>query len=88
MCKRCYIYLHHGGSYTILVFGLFNFVVLYSCYLNVTETVKDLIRFLKRDDDSCAIRRELGEMEILQKDLIPIIKHYSDDRILLETVTR
>lgn len=58
------------------------------CFLNVTETVKDLIRFLKRDDDSCAIRRELGEMEILQKDLIPIIKHYSDDRILLETVTR
>ena len=53
------------------------------------ESVKDLIRFLKRDnEDSCEIRRQLGDTAILQKNLIPIVKHYSDDRILLETVLR
>lgn len=52
------------------------------------ETVKDLIRFLKREDESCDIRRQLGAAQILQNDLLPIIKQYSDDRVLWETVIR
>lgn len=54
----------------------------------MTETVKDLIRFLKREDESCDIRRQLGAAQILQNDLLPIIKQYSDDRVLWETVIR
>ncbi|XP_048237661.1 protein timeless homolog isoform X2 [Haliotis rufescens] len=52
------------------------------------ETVKDLIRFLKREDDTCDIRRQLGHAQILQKDLIPILKHYQDEATLFETVLR
>lgn len=52
------------------------------------ETVKDLIRFLKREDETCDIRRQLGHAQILQNDLIPIIKTFKDDRILWETVIR
>ncbi|KAK2149955.1 hypothetical protein LSH36_429g01017, partial [Paralvinella palmiformis] len=53
-------------------------------------TVKDLIRFLKREDESCDIRRQLGHSQILQRDLVPIIKQYNDkeDRLLLETILR
>lgn len=53
-----------------------------------TETVKDLIRFLRREDESCGIRRDLGHTQIVQKDLIPIIKEYKDDDVLLDTVLR
>ncbi|XP_022340668.2 protein timeless homolog [Crassostrea virginica] len=52
------------------------------------ETVKDLIRFLKRDDETCDIRRQLGEACILQKDIVPILKQYYSDRVLLEAVIR
>ena len=54
----------------------------------ISETVKDLIRFLKREDDSCDIRRQLGHAQILQNDLLLIVKHYSQDRALFETVVR
>ena len=50
--------------------------------------MKDLIRFLKREDETCEIRRQLGQSQILQKDLINIIKQYKDERVLLETVLR
>ncbi|XP_067687307.1 protein timeless homolog [Haliotis asinina] len=52
------------------------------------ETVKDLIRFLKREDETCDIRRQLGHAQILQTDLIPILKHYKDETTLFETVLR
>ena len=39
-----------------------------------SESVKDLIRFMKRDDDLCTIRRQLGSASILQTDLLPIVK--------------
>ena len=56
----------------------------------VSETVKDLIRFLKREDDYCDIRRQLGYSQILQRDLLPVIKQYKEeeDRVLLETILR
>ena len=50
--------------------------------------MKDLIRFLRYDNDCCDIRRQLGEAEIVSRDLLPIIKQYHDDRILFDTVIR
>lgn len=58
------------------------------CLILSSETVKDLIRFLKRDDETCDIRRQLGEACILQKDIVPILKQYYSDRVLLEAVIR
>ena len=55
---------------------------------SVLETVKDLIRLLRYDNDSCDVRRQLGEVEIVSRDLLPIIKQYHDDRILFDTVIR
>uniref|UniRef100_A0A0L8FYM3 Timeless N-terminal domain-containing protein n=1 Tax=Octopus bimaculoides TaxID=37653 RepID=A0A0L8FYM3_OCTBM len=52
------------------------------------ESVKDLIRCLRRDDDTCCIRRQLGQAEIVQSDLLPLIKEYKSDRSLFETVIR
>jgi timeless len=47
-----------------------------------------LIRFLKREDDSLDIRRELGNAEILQNDLLHIIKWYPNDEKLFDVVIR
>ena len=57
----------------------------FQCFL---ETVKDLIRFLKREDETCDIRRQLGHAQILQNDLIHVIKQYKEDTVLWETVIR
>ncbi|KAK3595063.1 hypothetical protein CHS0354_043159 [Potamilus streckersoni] len=51
------------------------------------ETVKDLIRFLKREDD-CDIRRQLGDAQIVQNDLLPILKQYDDEADLWEATVR
>ena len=50
--------------------------------------MKDLIRFLKREDETCDIRRQLGHAQILQNDLIHVIKQYKEDTVLWETVIR
>ena len=55
---------------------------------HLTETVKDLIRFLRRDTNECAIRRQLGHAQIVQNDLIPIIKFYPEDKVLFETTIK
>ncbi|BFZ22565.1 hypothetical protein BsWGS_25604 [Bradybaena similaris] len=52
------------------------------------ETVKDLIRFLRRDTDTCDIRRQLGHAQILQNDLIPMVIFYHEDKTLFETVIK
>jgi timeless len=52
------------------------------------ECVKDLIRFLRRDDDSHQLRRSLGQIGVVQSDLIPLLRDYSDDEELLELVLR
>lgn len=52
------------------------------------ESVKDLIRCLRRDDDTCSIRRQLGHAEIVQSDLLPLIKEYKSDRNIFDTVIR
>ncbi|XP_060068073.1 protein timeless homolog [Ylistrum balloti] len=52
------------------------------------ETVKDLIRFLKREDETCDIRRQLGHAQIVQSDLLPLVKQHHDERQLFETLIR
>nr|XP_054752328.1 protein timeless homolog [Lytechinus pictus] len=52
------------------------------------ETIKDLIRFLKREDETCSIRRQLGHAQILQNDLIPLTKQFSKEEELFETTIR
>ena len=50
--------------------------------------MKDLILFLKKEDESCDIRRQLGHAQILQNDLVPILKEYKDDKNLFDTILR
>ncbi|XP_025082502.1 protein timeless homolog isoform X2 [Pomacea canaliculata] len=52
------------------------------------ETVKELIRFLRREDDTCDIRRQLGDAQILQKDLVPLVKQYHNDKPIFDAVIR
>ncbi|XP_072020658.1 protein timeless homolog [Amphiura filiformis] len=52
------------------------------------ETVKDLIRFLRREDDTVEIRRQLGNAQILQNDLIYLLKQFHKETELFETCTR
>ncbi|RDD45345.1 Protein timeless-like protein [Trichoplax sp. H2] len=50
-------------------------------------TIKDLIRFLRRDDDNQVVRRQLGKSFIIKNDLIPIIKcHWKDAELLSLTI--
>ena len=53
-----------------------------------SETVKDLIRFLKREDEFCDIRRQLGHAQIVKNDLISLVKQYKSEPVLWETVIR
>ncbi len=62
--------------------------ILYWQNSSISESVKDLIRFLKREDETCAIRQQLGGAQILQNDLLPILKNYKDNAILWETTVR
>nr|CAD7447612.1 unnamed protein product [Timema bartmani] len=52
------------------------------------ETIKDLIRYLRRDDENHEIRRHLGEAKMLQMDLIPIFKGYWERSDLFDVVLR
>lgn len=53
-----------------------------------TEAIKDLIRYLRRDDDTHAIRRYLGETRIVQKDLIKIFVEHADKTELWNVLLR
>nr|AUI80375.1 timeless 2 [Euphausia superba] len=52
------------------------------------ETVKDLIRYLKKDDESHEIRRALGETRVLQTDLIHLLRECSNDDELFDVTLR
>nr|XP_034959576.1 protein timeless homolog [Zootoca vivipara]XP_034959585.1 protein timeless homolog [Zootoca vivipara] len=52
------------------------------------ESVKDLIRYLRHEDETRDIRRQLGAAQILQNDLIPIIVQYPQDKQLFDAVIR
>ena len=52
------------------------------------ETTKDLIRYLRKDDESHEIRRALGETRVVQTDLIPIVRDHSQDAELFDVTLR
>ncbi|CAM9609319.1 unnamed protein product [Lampetra fluviatilis] len=52
------------------------------------ETVKDLIRFLRREDDSKDIRQQLGDAMILQNDLVPLLLYHHNDQVLFQAIMR
>uniref|UniRef100_A0AAR5P976 Timeless N-terminal domain-containing protein n=1 Tax=Dendroctonus ponderosae TaxID=77166 RepID=A0AAR5P976_DENPD len=55
---------------------------------NTLETVKDLIRYLRRDDETHDIRRQLGETQVLQTDLLPLLKSYWEEADLFDVLLR
>lgn len=55
---------------------------------NTLETVKDLIRYLRRDDASHDIRRHLGDTKVLQTDLLPLLKSYWEETDLFDVLLR
>ena len=61
---------------------IFKYFVLFS------ESVKDLIRFLKRETETGNVRQILGEFQTLKTDLIPLIREFYSDKILFDTVIR
>lgn len=55
---------------------------------NTVETVKDLIRYLRRDDDSHDIRRQLGETKVVQTDLLQLLKNLWEQDDIFDVVLR
>ena len=53
------------------------------------ECVKDLIRFLRRDDgNNHTLRRAIGSIGVVKCDLIPILRDHSSDADLFDMVLR
>ncbi|GCB75773.1 hypothetical protein scyTo_0018261, partial [Scyliorhinus torazame] len=52
------------------------------------ESIKDLIRYLRHEDETRDIRQQLGAAHILQNDLLPIIAQYPEEKVLYEAVIR
>ena len=47
------------------------------------ESLKDLIRFLRRDDTTCEIRRQLGYSEVLQNVSLTVESTYFNSSVYL-----
>lgn len=52
------------------------------------ECLKDILRYLKRDDDDNNILRFLGSIRLLQTDLLPIIKRHNKDKEVFDFTLR
>ncbi|XP_061689494.1 protein timeless homolog isoform X2 [Syngnathoides biaculeatus] len=52
------------------------------------ESVKDLIRFLRYEDDTRDVRQQLGEGHIVEHDLLPIITQHGHDKTLFDACLR
>ncbi|KAM5287939.1 protein timeless homolog [Ctenodactylus gundi] len=52
------------------------------------ESVKDLIRYLRHEDDTRDVRQQLGAAQILQGDLLPILTQHRQDKPLFDAVIR
>ena len=50
--------------------------------------MKDLIRFLRRDDVNHEVRRALGGMGVVKSDLVPILRDHSNHRELFDVTLR
>lgn len=56
--------------------------------LCASDSVKDLIRYLRHEDDSRDVRQQLGAGQILQNDLLPIIIQHGQDKALFDACIR
>lgn len=54
----------------------------------VAESVKDLIRYLRHEDDTRDVRQQLGAGQIVQNDLLPIIIQHGQDKTLFDACIR
>ncbi|XP_068576623.1 protein timeless homolog [Cebidichthys violaceus] len=52
------------------------------------ESVKDLIRYLRHEDDTRDVRQQLGAGQIVQNDLLPIIIQHRQDKALFDACIR
>lgn len=52
------------------------------------ESVKDLIRYLRHEDETRDIRQQLGAAQILQNDLVPLVIQHHSDKLLFDAVIR
>lgn len=52
------------------------------------ESLKDLIRFLRKEEENCDIRRQMGAAHLVQKDLIPMLIHLGENEELVDIVIR
>ncbi|CAN0373325.1 unnamed protein product [Rangifer tarandus platyrhynchus] len=52
------------------------------------ESVKDLIRYLRHEDETRDVRQQLGSAQILQSDLLPILTQHRRDKPLFDAVIR
>nr|UHH90575.1 timeless-m [Pyrrhocoris apterus] len=52
------------------------------------ETTRDIIRYLRRDEQTHDIRRFLGNTKILQTDLLPILQCHSKEKELFDLILR
>lgn len=60
-----------------------------SCIYSVPEeSVKDLIRYLRHEDETRDVRQQLGAAQILQSDLLPILTQHHQDKPLFDAVIR
>ncbi|KAF6036278.1 TIMELESS [Bugula neritina] len=56
---------------------------------DAVDCVKDLIKSLRRENETCNIRRFLGQAQVLQEDLVPLIVYYGRaDEELFEVTIR
>lgn len=54
----------------------------------LADVIKDLIRYLRRDDDSHTIRRFLGRTKLLRTDLVKILVHHVNNTELWDILLR
>lgn len=59
-----------------------------SVYSVPEESVKDLIRYLRHEDETRDVRQQLGAAQILQSDLLPILIQHRQDQPLFDAVIR
>lgn len=52
------------------------------------ESIKDLIRYLRHEDDTRDVRQQLGAGQIIQNDLLPIITQHGHDKTLFDACVR
>lgn len=50
--------------------------------------MKDLIRFLRHEDETRDVRQQLGAAQILQNDLLPLLVQHASDAQLFDAVVR